>query len=64
VCRYKEVILPYYRFKMELVSIFPYAVLYYEVISNFEGQTIMDFVKGKVSGLGVYINVIYSNVRP
>lgn len=41
VCSYRKASLPYYRFKQELISVSPYVVLFYEVISDQEIDTVI-----------------------
>ena len=49
VCRYKKVLgLPYLRYKEEILSVDPYASLFYDVIRDDEIETIQEFVKGNV----------------
>ncbi|BFY98063.1 hypothetical protein BsWGS_01103 [Bradybaena similaris] len=45
VCSYREAFLPYYRFKQELISVSPYVVLFFEVISDQEIDTFIDIAK-------------------
>uniref|UniRef100_A0A0B7BN89 procollagen-proline 4-dioxygenase n=1 Tax=Arion vulgaris TaxID=1028688 RepID=A0A0B7BN89_9EUPU len=47
-CVYRQVILPYYRFKQELISVSPYVALFYDVISDLESQSIINFSQAKL----------------
>ncbi|BFY98056.1 hypothetical protein BsWGS_01095 [Bradybaena similaris] len=48
-CSYREVILPYYRFKMELVSVSPYVALFFDVITESEINSMIQFVNDKLA---------------
>ncbi|XP_059173651.1 prolyl 4-hydroxylase subunit alpha-3-like [Physella acuta] len=48
VCRYRETLLPYYRFKEEILSVAPFASVIYNVISDVESDHLKSFVKNKL----------------
>ncbi|XP_059173648.1 prolyl 4-hydroxylase subunit alpha-3-like [Physella acuta] len=48
VCRYRETLLPYYRFKEEILSVAPFVSVIYNVISDAEGDHLKGFVKNKL----------------
>ncbi|CAG5114579.1 unnamed protein product [Candidula unifasciata] len=50
-CRYKEGILPYYRFKQELLSVTPFVTLFYDVITDKEIDALMQVARDKVQFL-------------
>ncbi|GFO21726.1 prolyl 4-hydroxylase subunit alpha-1, partial [Plakobranchus ocellatus] len=45
ICRYREALLPYYRFKEEILSVVPFASVIYDVISDNETEILKDYVK-------------------
>lgn len=51
VCRFREAVLPYYRFKEEILSVSPFASVIYDFISDAEADHMKDFVRNKVGEL-------------
>ncbi|GFO01412.1 prolyl 4-hydroxylase subunit alpha-3 [Plakobranchus ocellatus] len=45
ICRYREALLPYYRFKEEILSVRPFASVVYNVTSDTESEILKDRVK-------------------
>uniref|UniRef100_A0A2C9KZG1 Uncharacterized protein n=1 Tax=Biomphalaria glabrata TaxID=6526 RepID=A0A2C9KZG1_BIOGL len=63
-CRYREALLPYYRFKEEILSISPFASVIYDFVSEDESKHLKSFVenkleRGKVGGN----NSVISDIR-
>ncbi|XP_059173650.1 prolyl 4-hydroxylase subunit alpha-2-like [Physella acuta] len=48
VCRYRETLLPYYRFKEEILSVAPFVSVIYNVISDAEGDHLKELAKDKL----------------
>ncbi|CAG5116008.1 unnamed protein product, partial [Candidula unifasciata] len=47
-CRYREALLPYYRFQEEILSVDPFASVIYHVITDQEGDHMKSFVRNKL----------------
>ncbi|CAG5123945.1 unnamed protein product, partial [Candidula unifasciata] len=63
-CRYREAVLPYYRFQEEILSVSPFASVFYHVISDQEGDSMKDFVRNKlVRGKVGVDNSVVSDIR-
>ncbi|XP_059173656.1 prolyl 4-hydroxylase subunit alpha-2-like isoform X2 [Physella acuta] len=64
VCRYRETLLPYYRFKEEILSVAPFVSVIYNVISDAEGDHLKGFVSDKLQrGQIQGIKAIASDIR-
>ncbi|CAG5114587.1 unnamed protein product, partial [Candidula unifasciata] len=47
-CTYRQVLLPYYRFKMELISVTPYVALFFDVITDEEINGLTNYATDKL----------------
>ncbi|KAH9513594.1 Prolyl 4-hydroxylase, alpha polypeptide [Bulinus truncatus] len=54
VCRYREALIPYYRFKEELLSIQPFVSVIYDFVSDRESEHFKFLVKNKLSRAQVF----------
>ena len=64
VCRYKTGIssIPYERYKEEILSDAPYASVFYDIVLDWEIETLTSFVKGRVRARVIVVSVVVVSV--